>query len=103
MRGVRAIEKEYADEKQKNQAEAGEDDLRLAQAAILELHQREHPGDAQSETEKLANEETAAASALLVQVCPRGAEYHQSAGEANGDGYAEELAIGLKRARHFFS
>src|SRR5580658_266939 len=101
MRGVRAIEEEHADEKEKDQTEASENHPRLAQAAIVEIHQGEHSHDAESEAEKLTNQETIAAAALLTGGYRRGAEHHEGAGEAKRDGDAEELAIGLNRARHF--
>ena len=55
MRGVRAIEEEHADEKEKDQAEASEYHPRLAKTAIVEIHQCEHSRDAKSEAEKLTN------------------------------------------------
>src|SRR5580704_11982599 len=103
MRFVRAIEELHEDEQNENHAEADENYAGLAQFSVIEIHEREHSGDAEKHADDLAEEEGIAAAAEFVGDYCRGAEDHHRAEQAESQGYSEEFAIGLEDSGHVIS
>ncbi len=82
MRRMRTIQKQNADEHQQNHRDAGVNDARLAELAIIEIHQTNHSEQAHGEPDNLALEKHVAVAVQFLGGHGRGAENHHHADEA---------------------
>src|ERR1700747_1264636 len=60
MRLMRAVKEKHADEQHERQSQPGEYNSRLAQLAIVHIHQPEHSGDTQRHVNQLPQQENIA-------------------------------------------
>src|SRR6185437_11467466 len=72
MRRMRAIQKQNADEHQQNHSDARVNDARLAELAIIDIHQTNHSEQAHSEPDNLALEKHVAIAVQLLGGYGRG-------------------------------
>src|SRR5277367_726067 len=102
MGGMRAIQKINADQTDERHGESGENDARLAQLAVIGVHQGEHAGDAEDDVDELAQQENVAGAEFILGGHGRGAEDHHRADEAQGQGDDQELFVGFEAAWHVY-
>src|SRR5207248_10775615 len=100
MGGVRFVQKENTHEHHKDNKEVRQDQLGLSQAAIIEIDHGEHGHEANSEPEKLPEQEMIAIAVLLARRECRGAKYHYGSGQAERDRGKEQPSICFGSSQH---